>query len=462
MNHKMKAGTGEKFSPLIVVVLVLVFVFTACEPDRNELGVDIFPPQDDIVVFTDTITDFEVMLVRSRPRITSINRRSNSENRRFMLGSMVDTMTGLSQAEIVTAFSLTQFGDFGEDPFIDSLSLSLYVNEVLGDTAREMHIRVYEFLDSISMDSVYYSDYDVTGKYNPEPLVDEVFTPRPGELKRFDIDNPDLLNRIIDATNPADSIFAYNSRLQRNFKGLYITTEPVDEGGSMAMLQLANTQAGLRFKYYHDSITIAARDTVPLSNYYIGFNELFAQKINIFHHDYTGTALEHLIDNPDAKPPIAYAQGMAGANVKISVPDLENYVGTGQIAVNAARLVFYVLPDSLSGISSEDYPVQLMMESQLTDGTPVQLYDQIINTDAFAFGKLNQSNEQSAFLDPVYFYSFNLGRHFQSVISGDIENNDLFIYVNQPVATTKIIKFWSNYSDQKGGLRLELIYSKFN
>ena len=233
------------------------------------------------------------------------------------------------------------------------------------------------------MDSTYYSDYDVTGKYNPEPLVDEVFTPRPGELKRFNIDNPDLLNRIIDATNPADSIFGYNSKFQRNFNGLYITTEAVEEGGAYAKLQLANPLAGMRFNYYHDSVSVAARDTVPISTYYIRFDHRFAQKINLFHHDFTGTALENIIDNEDAILPIAYAQGMAGVNVKIRVPDLRDTLGSGQIAINAARLVFDIVPDSLSGIASEDYPQQLMMESQLPDGTPAPLYDQVINTDAF-------------------------------------------------------------------------------
>jgi hypothetical protein len=460
MNHKQKTRRRGKFPLMFLSVILMGLILIGCEPDKNTLGIDIFPPQDGIAVYTDTITDFETMLVRSRPRVTSI--KQGTEGRTFILGSMVDTMTGLSKAEIVTEFSITQFGDFGEDPFIDSLSLWLYVSEVIGDTAQEMHIKVYEFLDSLSMDSVYYSDYDVTGKYNPEPLVDEVFTPRAGELVRFDINNQELLNKIIDATNPIDSIFAYNSYFQRNFNGLYITTETVGDGGAFAKLQLANNFSGLRFRYYHDSISIAARDTVSLSTYYIGFNEVFAQKINIFHHDFTGTALESLIDDPNARSPIAYAQGMAGVNLKISVPDLEEYVGTGQVALNAARLVFYVVPDSVSGISEEDYPLQLMMERQLADVTPAPLYDQVTNTNPFQFGKLTQSNENSAFLEPLYYYSFDVGRHFQSVISGDIENNDLFIFVNNPATTTKIVKFWSNYSDQKGSLKLELIYSKFD
>ncbi|MCA1746847.1 MAG: DUF4270 domain-containing protein, partial [Bacteroidales bacterium] len=265
---------------MFISVALMGLLLIGCEPDKNTLGIDIFPPQDGIVVYTDTITEFETMLVRSRPRVTSNRRTTATESSRvFLLGSMSDTMTGLSKAEIVTEFSLSQFGDFGEDPFIDSLSLWLYVNDVIGDTAQEMHIRVYEFLDSLSMDSVYYSDFDVTGKYNPEPLVDEVFIPRPGEFVRFDIDNQELLNRIIDATNPIDSIFAYQSKFQRIFNGLYITTEAVGEGGAFAKLHLANPLAGLRFRYYHDSITVAARDTISLSTYYINFDHRFAQKV---------------------------------------------------------------------------------------------------------------------------------------------------------------------------------------
>ena len=462
MNYKKEAGQRRKSPYALFAIALLGLFFIACEPDNNRLGIDIFPSEDNIVVFTDTITEFETMLVRSRPRVTSIKPGTDNENRIFLLGSMVDTMTGFSKAEIVTEFSLSRFGDFGEDPYIDSLSLWLYVSGIDGDTAREMHIRVYEFLDTLSMDSSYYSDYDVTGKYNPEPLVDEVFVPRQGVLKRFYIDNPDLLNRIIDATNPDDSIFGYNSRFQRNFKGLYITTEAVEEGGTFAKLQLANSFAGLSFKYYHDSVSVAARDTVPISAYYIGFNHISAQKINIFHHDFTGTPLENMIDDEDATPPILYAQGMTGVNVKIRVPDLREHLGSGQIAINTARLVFDVVPDSLSGIAAEDYPQQLMMESQLPDGTPAPLYDLVINTDAFQFGRLTRSNENSAFLEPQYFYNFSVGRHFQSVLSGDIENNDLFIFVNNPVTTNKIIKFWSNHSDQERGLRLELIYSKFD
>ncbi len=464
MNYNKEAGQRRRKSPYTLLVFALLgLLFNACEPGNNTLGIDLFPSDDNIVVFTDTITEFETMLVRSRPRITSNRRTTALESSRvFLLGSQVDTITGFSKAEIVTEFSLSQSGNFGEDPYINSLSLSLYVSDIIGDADKGMRIKVHEFLDSISMDSSYYSNYDVAGKYNPDPLINKVIFPKSGDTLIFNIDNQDLLSRIIDATNPADSIFNYNYIFQRYFNGLYITTEPVEEGGTFAKIHLANALTGLSFKYYHDSVSVAARDTVPISTYRINFDHRFAQKINIFHHDFTGTALEYFIDNEDAQPPIAYAQGMAGVNVKIRIPNLNERLGSGQIAINSARLVFDIVPDSLSGIATGDYPQQLMMERQLADGTPEPLYDQGIIADAFQFGRLTQSNKNSAFLEPDYYYSFSVGRHFQSVLSGEIENNDLFIFVNNPVTTNKIIKFWSNYSNQQGGLRLELIYSKFD
>jgi hypothetical protein len=120
-----------------------------------------------------------------------------------------------------------------------------------------------------------------------------------------------------------------------------------------------------------------------------------------------------------------------------------------------------VVPDSITGIPEEEYPQQLMMETRLEDGSYIPMYDQVIGTDRVFFGMLTQSNENSAFLDPLYFYTFNIARHLQSVVSGEIVNGDLFIYVDNPATSNKIIKCWSNHSGNKGGLRLELIYTKF-
>lgn len=459
MKHIIKVGRREKFRFVFIISLVFALAQFSCEPAGNRLGVDIFPPSDTILVYTDTITNFNTMLVRSRPIETSEPVGSASKNRLFYLGSINDDISGFTQAEIVTSITILAAGIFGDEPVIDSFLLSLYVAEVEGDTTQDMRIKIYEFTDSLVYGTSYYSDYDVTGKYDPEPLVDEVITPKRNTYYEFDITDQDFIDRIMDAAK--DTVFQYRSLFQERFKGLYITTEPVGTGGALAKVQLANGLSGVKFRYLPDTISIDTAELSDYNSYTMGFNELYAQKVNIFHHDYTGSPLEDLIDNPDAQPEIGYAQGLAGVNTKITIPDLEDVMGNGLIAVNAANLLFYVVPDSVSGISEEDYPTQLMMEVKFEDGTYQTLYDKVINSATSSFGRLTQSNEVSAFLDPLYYYNFQVGRHLQSVITGEIENGDLVISVNTPQSSTKIIEFWSNYSASKGGLKLELIYTKF-
>lgn len=464
MNHSIVAvPTGKtRKAPILSVIILLSLLIVSCDPENNKLGVDIFPPSDTMQVYTDTIRDMEAMLVTSRPRVTSITPSiNNTETRLHLLGSMVDTITGFSKAEIVTEFGLIRGGAFGENPLIDSLSIALYVEDIYGDTTQQLHITIYELYDDLVADSSYKSDYDITGKYNPTPLLDETFVPKPNSVYEFELDNPELLERIYTASNPEDSVFFFNADLQEHFPGLYITTEAVSSGGGFAKLNLGNSLAGLKFKYYHDSLNTAERDTLPISNYNIGFSPASAQKFNIFHHDFTGTPLADVIDDPAADPSIGYAQGMAGVNMKIQLPDIRDYVGDGSVAINAARLVFYVLPDSLSGISEPEYPKYLMMETEYQEDTFNPLYDFVISSSRLLYGQLQQSNESSAFLAPKYFYNFNIGRHLQSVLSGEIENKPLYIFVNDPATTPNVIKFWSNYSGREGGLRLELIYTKF-
>ncbi len=459
MKYKILALGSGKFRYFLFFTIVLSMFLVSCEPDNNRLGVDIFPPSDTILVYTDTITDFQTRLISSKPRITSETFETASKNRLFFLGSRVDDITGNVKAEIVTALTIVSAGVFADSTRIDSLILSLYVAEVEGDTTQEMNIQIYEFLDTLFYENDYYSDFDVTGKYDPDPLVDEIIIPKRNTYYEFDITDQDYINRVIAAAH--DTVFLYRSLFEDLFRGFYITTQKVNSGGALAKIQLANGLSGLKFRYLPDTISIDTAELSDYRSYSMVFNEYYAEKVNIFHHDYTGSELESLIDNPDAEPPIAYAQGLAGVNTKITIPNLEDYIGTGLTALNAANLVFYIVPDSVSGIPKEDYPDQLMMEVKLSDGTYQDIYDHVINSNTYYFGRLNKSNEVSAFLDPLYYYNFQVGRHLQSVISGELENGDLIIYVDKPETTSKVIKFWSNYSGQPGSLRLELIYTKY-
>ena len=464
MKQAAFVSVFRKFRIIFISGIFLVQILSSCSPGSDQLGVDIFPASDTILVYTDTITNLETRIVRSRPWVTSITQNEDA-GRIYLLGNRSDTMTGSTTAEIVTEFGLAQIENLGSTPEVDSITLYLYVSDVIGDTAVDMHLIVHEFNGSLSLDdsSKYYSDYDITDKYITEPIVDEVINVKPGVRYDFLIENESWHDRIVNS-DPEDSVFNYNDRLQNLFPGLYIKAEALSENGAFAEIPIASSLSGVKFKYMHDTLSPKAKDSLGYSTYSMSFNNYYAQKVNIFSHDFSGTALESIVDNPDAEPGICYIQGLSGANMKVRLPDIKSELGLDpddNIALNAANLLFYVVPDSISGIAEEDYPDKLMLDAEAGNGVYATVFDYVTTTNDFYYGKLTRSNEQSAFFEPVYFYKFHLGRHLQSIMQNDIENNDLIIYPDDPETNDKIIKVWSNYSGQPGGLRLELIYTKF-
>lgn len=460
MKKKFVAGQLLKFRFSIIIVLVLFLV--SCEPENSTLGVNLFPPSDTILVYTDTVYNLETQLVRSKPVFSSVYTSVPNPDKTFLLGANNDTITGISSADIVAQLAFSYLGNFGAEPLLDSLHLWLYVSEVIGDTAEEMRILVHEFTGEISYSESYYSDYDITDQYDPIPLVDEMIVPKPDTYYEFSISNQDYLTRIGQAIK--DSVFASVDSLKQAFPGLYITTEVQPDSRTFARVGLANNISRLGFQYVHDSVS---SDTVTAEDYdwyYLNFNEFYSQKINMFHHDYTGTTLEALESavNPTIlNPSVLYAQGMAGVNAEITLPDLGSLIDSGMVAINSARLVFEVLKDTMSGISVDDYPQNLMLSNISSDTSRQVIYDLLVNTSTNNFGRLIRSNDVSAFLDPLYLYKFNLGLHLQSILTGDLENSNLILYVMDPATTSKYIKLWSNDPDQKGSLRLEIVYTKF-
>lgn len=457
MKKKLLAGSHLKFRLTIYSALLLLLI--SCEPENSRLGIDLFPPSDTILVYTDTLYNIEAMLVKSNPIFSSVDFGTQNSERVFLLGALNDTITGLSRADIATQVSFTSIGNFGADPtIVDSLKMLLYCKDVVGDTTQDMRIMIYELTEKLSTSQAYYSDFDITGKFDPTPLVDEVISPKENTFYEFDIQNTDLRDRIWQGIR--DSLFISVDSLKKEFYGFYITSEVDGSSNLMAEIGLANPISRFGFTYVHDSVAIDTVETEDYSWYHMNFNEFYTQKVNMFHHDYTGTALEEKLDNPTESCPVLYVQGMAGVNVQLSIPEFDRYLDSGGISINSARLVFEVLPDSISGIDAGDYPQTIMMSSIVSDTTREVIYDYLTNTSS-SFGRLIRSNSVSAFLNPLYLYKFNLGLHLQSVLTGEIENRDLILYMDDAVSSTEIIKLWSNDSDHNKSLRLELVYTKF-
>lgn len=446
------------------IILGLVGMLVSCEYNANSLGTDVLPPGDNVIVYHDTIFEIDAYTMRGKPVKTSEN---YSATKLMLLGSMEDTIIGLSKAEVVTQFNATATYRPAENLEIDSLFLALYIYDFLGDTEQDITLSVYEFTERIYLDTAhsYYSDYDIDGKFDPEPLVQQTITPASDATYELLIEDQDFIDKFLAIQ--ADTNYFYNDSIFKDyFNGFYITAEPVSSEGTMARVQLSNTASRLTMKYANDSTDVDSTAERDFSYAHFAINQYTSQKINIFEHDYTGTALEDIVDNEQAITPYSYVQGMSGVNTRFSFANLQEWMDQNPLIINSATLVFDVVPEEESGILYDDLPSRLMPGTILDDDNYEPIYDYYVllindpNQLASRFGGFKKAESQGLFSDTTYTYRFNMSLHFQSMIDGEKAENDFVLQIDDGLINPKYSKLWSNLSTNERRIRLELVYLK--
>jgi hypothetical protein len=445
------------------IIFGLIGVLSSCQISDSELGVDILPPRDNVEVYFDTIFEISAYTMKGQPVITS--EIYFAANRMMLLGSLEDTIVGKSKGSLITQFNSSPYYLVAPNLEIDSLVLHLYARDFVGDVDQQMTISVYEFNERLYMDSVYYSDFNAEGKYNPVPLVQKTITPADNQTYELLIEDQDFINKFLAIG--ADTSYFYNDSIFKDyFNGFYITAEPALPDGTMARIELSNALSMLSMKYANDSTEVdstAERDFVTVI---FTINEYTSQKINLFEHDYTGTTLADIMDDENAATPYLYTQGIAGVNTRFSFSSLQEWMDQTPLIINSATLVFDVVPEEESGVLYNDLPERLMMSTLLEDNSVEQIYDYNViwyndpTKQAIRFGGFKQADSESMFSDTTYTYRFNVGLHFQSMVDGTKEDNDFLLQVADGLINPKYTKLWSNLSSNQSRIRLEIVYLK--
>jgi len=463
--EKLQKAKGFKRSHAITLFLtgvLTLIILSSCNSNNDELGRDLLPVDDNINVHYDTLFDISVFPVHSNRLKTSETEGTYQSTRTFLLGTRKDSIFGKARAEIVTQYDLSSSIDFGDDMKIDSIMLYLYITDVVGDSTTPFHIRVFETTDPIYMDSTYYSDYDVTGKYDTDPLIDAFIFPRSDSLYEFRITDSDFKDKILAPPGYVmDTVYYYDSIFKEVFPGFYITGEPVANVNSFCKIQLANAYTRLGVHYTSDDIEPdSTTGDIVYEWYYFNINETTSQKINMYSHDFAGTAFNGEFGNEEYQSDFCYIQGMSGVNTKLRLNNLETWKDSGIIAINNAYLTLEVVPEELSGIADEDLPEQLFMIAQLVDSSYAAVYDYLTNSTLFG-GTLEQIPTGNVFVsDSIYVYRFNIGLQLQAMIDGTSDNTDLILQVYNPISNPNFVKLWSSYADREGQLKLEVVYTK--
>jgi hypothetical protein len=455
----------KKFRWLSAAIIIgLIGVLVSCEYNENSLGTDVLPPGDNVIVYHDTIFEIDAYSMRGKAVKTSENYLAT---KLMLLGSTEDTIIGLSKAEVVTQFNSTSTYQPAENLEIDSLFLALYIYDFLGDTEQDINLSVYEFTERIYLDTghSYYSDYDIEGKYNPVPLLEQAITPVNGTTYELLIEDQDFIDKFLAIQS--DTTYFYDDSIFKDyFNGFYITAEPVSSEGTMGRIQLSSTQSRLTMRYANDSTDVDSTAERDFSYAYFSIDQYSSQKINMFEHDYTGTALEDIIDDEQASSPYLYVQGMSGVNTRFSFANMQEWMDQNPLIINSATLVFDVVPEQESGILYDDLPYRLMPWTILGDDSYQPIYDYYVllindpTQEASRFDGYKKAESKGLFNDTTYTYRFNMGLHFQSMLDGEKTDNDFVLQIDNGLINPKYSKLWSNLPANEGRIRLEIVYLK--
>lgn len=421
-----------------MVSFFLAITFISCQKDFGDLGSKVQPESDKIIInYTDTtickaytLTDDSVIISNQ-----SVN----------LLGSYFDPIFGTSTASFLTQVSLqnTAFPDY--DTF-DSvyLVLHLYYNSVYRHTDSlegvvDQYINIYELNEIIP------GDTNLLDNINPEEFYDESvslgrYKLEPDSLNYFSFRLPDeLANRLISADS-ADLVD--NDAFVQFFKGFYIQSEPVSEGGVIYNIHSESVLSELTL-YYTDTIS---------KTYNFAIDQV-ANKVNIFNHDYSNIPG---INDENIEYSKAYIQSMSGLKVKIKIPGLSSWAefyDSEKIIINKAEFVFSInenesyfdeyLPNNdlvLSAINIEDSSKQL-----------IPSYLKLNSSGYYQYVGESYDPETNG-------YTFNITSYFQSIIMTNTETLGFYLYTaNSATTANRVVLNSGNNSDP---IKLKITYSK--
>ena len=424
----------NKRNPIILRFVFLAvstafFTFSGCKEDPNMLGRGILPPGDDMFVKIDSSAVVEAYTIRGKHIVTT-------GNSLHPLGSLRDSVFGYSTAGIVAQYRPTALTAPSTVVSIDSVFLILKITRAFGDSINPQTVRVFELTEQLPLDTVYYSDYDVTGKYDTEEIGSATFTPN-DSIIIIPLLRQDYASKFI--AQP-DSVYEKIDNFISVFKGFYIKTDNVADKGGYAMInfQLLSTRMDVHYN-----------GGVLTSNLYTFYFANDVAKFSVFDHDYTSYPVSNNLDLSESNDSVLFVEGLAGVSVRLKFPAIDTFLTGAKIGINKASLVIPVERLDLGSADETTYPSTLMLFKLKNDGEYGYLEDYIINKSYF-----------NGFYDVTKkAYVFNIGLYLQSYIGRKIDNSE-FVLVSYTSSETPNKVVLKGTTGSKGRIKLFVTYTQ--
>ncbi len=339
---------------------------------------------------------------------------------RNQLGDFHDPILGRTKASIAFQATLPKNNvDFGTGLTLDSIVMVLgypttQADRFYGDSSSRMEINVYQLDQTISNDSIYYSNKSYTIK--PTAIGTVNYKPSPNDsltLQNIREDKPDTIAkvyphlriRLADAfgnellSKSGQTALSSNEAFLEAYKGFYVTATKLSGDGGILSYDLTNSNRSYIVLYYK-----TATDT---TNFVFNVNSSSAN-VNKYEHDYTGTEVASQLADSTLGNSKIFFQSLSGVKGKLRLPTLEHLLDSGDIAVNKAELTF----KPVSGTETPYTPITtIAVKGRYADNTEV-----LLNTASY-----NSTTKE---------YKVDLTRSIQFILSKQLELKDIIIEDN--------------------------------
>ena len=453
----------------LLTLLISLFILSSCQ-DTESIGLEVDPATEIKGSLIDTITINASTVVEDSIITNSLEQ--------YPLGYLNDQIMGKTSASIGMSLTLDPPGlSFGTNPVLDSAVLVLYYGrEFHGDSTSKFQIEVRQLANALNESSIHYntktigSNSQILGSklsnfnFKDSVKVTELVKGKPDVQRskaphlRIQLDKNFISNNLLIANT---TTLSSNLELNKALKGLYLSVNNAQTTGKggIAFFNLTDSS---RLEVYYKSENGTAIDTT-LQKFPIKNN--LSPVVANFKHDYTGTAIQTQLNNPNTKFDNTFVQGLAGLRTKLNFPHLDKLKSLGNITINKAELVVTVV-----GGTDQFKPAQRLLLYQTDIAKQRQLIQDFgINpvislTDLDFGGFYDRTNKR---------YKFVITTYIQDMLRGRTKQYDTYIapvtinYNRQsgPVpsgATATSAVIGSGKAGVSYKMKLNIIYSKVN
>ncbi|MGB1248423.1 MAG: DUF4270 family protein [Chitinophagales bacterium] len=416
---------------LILCGFILAIALSACEKDPKLTDSPLNPGSGIGVEQVDTFT-LASYTIEEQPL--------NGKNRDYVqLGRIDDSRMGNTSTAFYSQFRLSVNGsELGANPVLDSVILTLAVNDFYGSFDNTMNIEIYELTEDLDPDSDYDNDVSLsTGTTLLGSAMLDYDTLSQISIPMTSVFGQSLLDQFnTDVMESSDNFLDFLS-------GVYVKIDDGSGGDGMLEIDLTNAATRLNLYFHSDNATDS------LYQYVVDNQAVTANQYNT---DFSGSEVEVAFNDDTDNDEELYLSPFSSSRGLVILPDMTEFA---DVAINYAEISFFQA--DYGDAINDDFPENDRIFLYLNVGdTSLNFLPGVSVNNLAAFGGAKELVSIGGI--NTHKYTFNITQYIQELAKEEIDNEGLAISVLSNNGANRVKLAGATHADLP--IHLELTYTK--